>query len=122
MRLTQPTHQWPENRACTFKLLVFTILLHTIFHAIKKITKYTKKRENITRSQEKEQTKEAGPEKIQMLESLGKDFKITTKNTLHETVANMDGNRWGIPVEEWKLCFKLYKKLFVKRRNVQNKK
>lgn len=52
-----------------------------------------------------------------MFESLGKDFKITTKNTLHETVANMDGSRWGIPVEEWKLCFKLYKKLFVNHRN-----
>lgn len=61
--------------------------------------KYTKKRENITRSQEKEQTKEAGPEMIQMLESLGQDFKITTKNMLHETVANMDRNRWGISVE-----------------------
>lgn len=54
MRLTQPTHQWPEIRVCPFELQQPLQFLHIISPTQSKIIKYTKKKENITHSQEKE--------------------------------------------------------------------
>lgn len=39
---------------------------------------------------------------ILMLESLVKDFKITTKNMLNDPRENLDRNRWVISAEKWK--------------------
>lgn len=58
-----------------------------------KIMRHTKKGENRTHGQEKKQPKEVDPEMIQLLESSGKEFRITTKKYVKGS-SGRHGHEW----------------------------
>lgn len=47
MRLTQPTHQWPEIRECSFKLLQPLPFFYTQYLSLNQKLRSTQRREKI---------------------------------------------------------------------------